>query len=141
MDWWVSNHYDKELALIDRVAATKKMTDFIKSKFDAVWFRGKTLYRILDGDQICVYDPSRIYEISQHMARFGEAGSKVRRKSDGMVGVIKARRDVTDILAAHPGAQLWLSPDTKYVYHVTWRKGGTDLNVQDKDVEPSRHQN
>ena len=45
-----------------RVEATKRMTEVIKSKWDAVLFTGKSICGSnLDGNQVCIYDPSRIY--------------------------------------------------------------------------------
>lgn len=72
MKWWRSHGYDmppintlkeKSQQEIDAlwISATQKLTDNLKSQFDAVWFKGKGLRTLLDGDQICVYDPSRIY--------------------------------------------------------------------------------
>jgi hypothetical protein len=45
-----------------RIEATKRMTEVLKSKYDAVLFTGKSMRgSLLDGNQICVYDPQRIY--------------------------------------------------------------------------------
>jgi len=128
MKWWVENGYDPELAKTDRVEATKRLTQSLKSKWDAVWFKGKGLHRLLDGDQVVVFDPSRIYEIDPKAVKSGEVGSKVKRKSDGMVGVIKNIRPLEErFLKYHGGADRFLE--------VKWKKGGTELNVYDRDVE------
>lgn len=128
MKWWVDNGYDPELAKKDRVAATMKMTDQLKSKWDAVWFKGKGLHRLLDGDQVCVYDPSRIYEVDPKLAKSGEIGSKVRRKDDGIVGVVVKREEIPERFRQfHGGETEWMT--------VKWKKGGTQYNVFTKDVE------
>lgn len=74
MKWWRNHGYDMP-QLKDlygkgipndeienmRVKATLKMTENLKQKYDAVWFKGKGIRRLLDGDQICVYNPDKIY--------------------------------------------------------------------------------
>jgi GNAT superfamily N-acetyltransferase len=135
MDWWIKNGYDPKLAKGNRVLATKKLTAVLKSKWDAVWFKGQGIRKLLDGDQICVYDPSRIYEISTALAQPGEVGSKVRRKSDGMRGVVTKRENIEYILEEFPAAASWVKPGAKWRMWVRWQKGGSDFNVQDVDVD------
>lgn len=76
MKWWRGNGYDvpaiKEISSLPRneinqiwIKSTENLTDNLKSKFDAVWYKGKGLKSLLDGDQVCVYDPSRIYVFEQ----------------------------------------------------------------------------
>jgi hypothetical protein len=117
------------------VEATKKLTQTLKSKYDAVWFKGKTMYKTLDGDQLCVYDPNNVYEINASLAQPGEVGAKVRRKVDGMKGVIVKRENIEGILERYPAAASWIKPGAKYRMHVKWQRGGTDMNVQDVDVD------
>ena len=130
MKWWIKNGYSPEVARVDRVAATKMLTDSLKSRFDAVWYKGMGIRRLLDGDQVAVFDPSRIYLADPSLARPGDMGSEVVRKADGMRGVVKAVRRLTPEQSRefHGGAERLLT--------VTWRKGGTDYNVYDRDVEP-----
>ena len=97
MKWWIANGYDFtwpqeptvgpsgqfsqrdfRTAQPEQIRATRHMTETLKSKFDAVWFKGKTLYKALDGDQVCVYDPSRIYMVDASLANPMDVGSKVR---------------------------------------------------------------
>jgi hypothetical protein len=85
MEWWLQNGYDGELAKQGqqgRIDATKKMTETLMQKYDAVWFKGKTMYRVLDGDQIVVFDTQNIYQIDPALAGELEIGSKVRRTTD-----------------------------------------------------------
>lgn len=148
MDWWIANGYDAELAKANRVEATKKLTENLKSKYDAIWFKGKGLYRLLDGDQICVFDPSRIYTLDNSLASKGEPGSKVYKKIDGIVyrdyqhtGTILGNiRDAEPYRfywneknpnVPHP----WLNTKTKKIYEIKWNKGGIDRNAQDIDIE------
>jgi GNAT superfamily N-acetyltransferase/8-oxo-dGTP pyrophosphatase MutT (NUDIX family) len=135
MKWWVSQGYDGELAKKDRVAATKKLTEKLKSKWDAVWFKGKGMHRLLDGDQICVFDPARIYQVDPNLAKAGDVGSKVKRLADGMRGTIIRRDNIEGILEQYPAAASWVKPGAKWRYTIKWQKGGTDPNVQDVDLE------
>jgi len=128
MKWWISQGYDPELAKKDRVAATRKLTESLKSKYDAVWFRGKGIRRLLDGDQIVVFDPNRVYQIDPKLSKPGDIGSKVVRKSDGMRGTIVAVRPVPpDAQQYHGGAPRFLE--------IKWQRGGKEYNVYDRDVE------
>lgn len=85
MEWWIKNGYDPELAKQGqqgRIDATLKLTENLKKNYDAVWFKGKTIYKVLDGDQIVVFDPSRIYQIDNTLSDDFEIGSSVRRIED-----------------------------------------------------------
>jgi hypothetical protein len=139
MGWWIKNGYDPELAIIDRVAATQLLTESLSSRFDAVWFKGKGLKRLLDGDQICVYDPSNIYRIESSLGGPLEIGTKVKRISDGMIGTILNREELYDIIQRYPGAY-WardaLMEGAEFRLTVRWRKGGADYQVIDNEVEP-----
>ena len=112
----------------------KKWQKKIKSQYDAVYYKGKGLYKLLDGDQICVYEPSKIFIIDKSLSATGEIGSKVIRKIDGMKGTILSRESVEGILERFPGASTWLKPESKYKLKVKWNKGGIDYNVQDIDI-------
>lgn len=104
MQWWIANGYDKDLALNssalaegNRVKATQLLTQNLSSKYDAVWFKGKGIKRLLDGDQICVYDTSRIYVLDKRKSNInkGEIGSKVRllNQEKEMVGIYMGKRE------------------------------------------------
>lgn len=151
MKWWIKNGYDipqiypnSELdpkqVNAARLEATKKLTDHLKSKYDAVWFKGKGLKKLLDGDQICVFDPNRIFELDNTLASGFEIGAKVKRKSDGMLGEIKGihldEKKIAELRESSGDAVNWIKPDTKRVMSVKWKQGGIDFNVQDSDVEP-----
>jgi len=90
MQWWIDHGYDPEIAKKDQVAATNLMTENLANQFDAVIFKGKGYggRALIDGNQICVYDPSKIHEINNSLAGPYEVGSSVIRKIDGMVGKI-----------------------------------------------------
>jgi len=128
MKWWVKMGYNPDVAKRDRVVATKLLTDNLKSQFDAVWFKGKTIRKVLDGDQVCVYDPSRVYEIDKKMSKPGELGSKVKRKADGMKGAILGVRDIEEPYRHYHGG------NPRFLV-VKWEKGGRDSNVYDSDIE------
>jgi len=122
MKWWIKNGYDPKIAKLDRVLATRLLTDRLKSQFDSVWFKGKGLYRLLDGDQLCVYDPDIIYKIDNTLSQPGDIGSKVIRISDGMIGLLQQKR----VIPEH--ARQFHNGETAFLT-VLWKKGGTDYNV------------
>ncbi len=74
-------------------------------------------------------------EISSALSQSGEVGAKVRRKSDGMRGVITKRENIERMLEKFPAASSWIKPGAKWRLNVKWQKGGTDYNVQDVDVD------
>lgn len=144
MKWWIQNGYDPEIAKVDRVEATKKFTEQISSKYDAVWFKGKGLRRLLDGDQVCVYDTSIIKELDKSMTVKGEVGSKVIAKVDinkingrpeygiipkGTKGIFLGRREIEEPYSSqyHNGEKEFLN--------IKWQKGGTYNNVYGSQVE------
>lgn len=95
MKWWQSNCYDmptlkslndkskQEIAEI-RIQSTKNLTDCLKAKYDAVLFKGKGLRSLLDGNQICVFDPSRIYLFNPQLNAENEFLLKDRVKLKGL---------------------------------------------------------
>jgi hypothetical protein len=44
MQWWEDNGYDPNLALTDRIAATKKLTDNLKENYDRA---KKRIYKVI----------------------------------------------------------------------------------------------
>ena len=130
MKWWIANGYDPELAKRDRVAATKQMTAKLASQYDAVYFKGKGLRTLLDGDQICVYQPKgKVFIVNPKLAQPGDIGSTVRRKEDGMKGKLINKRPIL------PEHKQFCPPEATHRYEVKWQKGGTDMNVYDHTVD------
>jgi hypothetical protein len=128
MKWWIAQGYDAALAesgLDGWMKATKQLTANLASKWDAVWFKGK----LLDGDQVCVFDPKRIYRLDDSKVGGLSIGAKVRRKSDGMVGKIVDKR----MLAEH---QRQFHGGSSFFAKVKWKVGGVDWNVREQDIEP-----
>jgi len=126
MKWWNANGYDCELARQDRVAATQQLTTTLSGHCDAVLYKGKGLYRLLDGNQICIYNPAILRRIDKKLAQSGEIGSTVIRIEDGMKGQLISRRSLEGFSEFHNG-----EPE---FFTVKWRKGGTDLNVYPSQV-------
>ena len=83
MKWWVANGYDMTAkATADGdwrawVKATGNLTRTLRKQYDAVHYLGKGIRKLLDGDQICVYDPKRIFVIDPKLASGMEIGAKV----------------------------------------------------------------
>jgi len=136
MNWWIKNGYSPELALVDRVAATQSLTNYLSSNYDAVWYKGKGMYRLLDGDQICIYDTNRIYIVDKNLSSENEIGFRVKRNSDGMIGNIIEAYSLEDIknkieeFNSNGGRHFltnkipdWESSGVKNIFRIKWRKG------------------
>ena len=162
MKWWLENGYNGKLGKVDRAKATKKMTNFLKSKYDAVWFKDKAMYGpALDGDQIVVFDPSKIYMVDESLSGKKEIGSKVKSTEDiirktfqidsatgehkhgfeidvpkGTTGKIINRKSVQEIIKKFnfKPEENW-AYGSEYIYTVKFNKGGTQHNLLDKDIE------
>ena len=129
MQWWVKNGYDPQLAKADRVAATKRLTETLRARFDAVWFKGKGLHKLLDGDQVGVFDPDRVYKIDPKLSEPGQIGCTVIRKADGMRGVLLGSRDIPEF------ARQYHPPDATRFLEVQWKRGGRNHNTYDTEVD------
>lgn len=129
MKWWNENGYDCALAKVDRIEATKQLTSSLSSRFDAVLYKGKGLHRLLDGNQICIYNPAILLRVNKKLTQPGEIGSKVVRKEDGMRGSLVNRRPIAPGVSEqyHGGEPEFLS--------IKWQRGGTDMNVYPSQVE------
>lgn len=129
MKWWNANGYDCGLAKTDRIGATKGLTDTLASRYDAVLFKGKGLRRLLDGNQVCVYNPDILRRVDRTMAQRGQIGSRVVRKQDGMKGIFLGRRPIPPDIAQqhHNGEPEFLQ--------IKWNKGGVDSNVYPSQVD------
>ena len=170
MEWWIKNGYDPELAKNGqqgRIDATKKMTEILMKKYDAVWFKGKTMYRVLDGDQIVVFDTNKIYQIDSTLAKELEIGSKVERVEDkyewkytydtatgeqskelstipripkGTVGKIRNKKPIEPILYQWHNVAGHTEPHWAENSKYQWSKGGIEYNLLDKDIVPVNKQ-
>jgi len=158
MKWWISNGYDVELAKRAlkeydpslRDEATEKMTEVLKSKYDAVLYRGAAFRREnnLDGNQICVFDTNNIFLVDKKGAQRGEIGSKVVL-SDGRKGtildIVPINQGYIDYISnpknmdnltpkAQEDVEKILKGDRKY-YEVKLTKGGKINNLLNVDFE------
>lgn len=84
MSWWQSNGYNVDPNVIENgdyrewIRATGNLTKTLRQKYDAVWFTGRSVRgKLLDGDQIVVFDPRRIYRADSSLASGLELGSTV----------------------------------------------------------------
>lgn len=164
MKWWMKNGYDYKVSPLttfgnptsnlriigdERLRATINMTKELSSKLDAVWYEGKGFYKLLDGDQVCVFDTSKIYEIDMSLAKGFDVGAKVRVKhrvahlnyrgeeykvvEDGDTGIIVGKQDI--VLQREQYPLFWAKRAVKYVLEVKFKKSGRQY-VEDVDVEP-----
>lgn len=128
MKWWRSNGYDmpslKELQDKSqdeiekiRIQSTIKLTENLRQKYDAVWFKGKGIRRLLDGDQICVFDPNRIYMFNPSLNPEDEfvPGDRVKIKELPVAVTITARRNKGRF--ANP-FDILFNYDSKYLFNV-----------------------
>jgi hypothetical protein len=162
MKWWMENGYNyrnipetmfgnekTNLKLIqeERYNATINLTNTLKSKYDAVWFKGKGIYRLLDGDQICVYDTNNIYQFDKSLIVPGEIGSKVVAKVAidrfnngknvvpiGTKGIILKKENTKEFLNRYPKAAIWVG-DAENFYDIKWKIGGHMPQVLDTWIE------
>jgi len=79
MSWWLKNGYvpQKNMNMNQWIQATQQLTDGLSSKFDGVWFKGKGLRRLLDGDQIVVFNPANIFQLDVNLAQEYEDGETI----------------------------------------------------------------
>jgi len=129
MKWWKSMGYDCELAKVDRVAATKKLTESLASQYDAVLYKGKGIYRLLDGNQVCVYNTNILRRVNKKLSQPGERGAKVRRKVDNITGKILDRRPIDKDIS-----ELYNNREPEFL-DIQWSKGGRDRNVYPSQVD------
>jgi len=148
MGWYMSMGYDPTKAKQspdEWHKQTEIMTETIKSKYDAVWYKGKGIRKLTDGDQVCVYNMDCLVEVDPTLTSGLEAGAFVVRKSDGMKGVVLR---VSDYVANDYIMERFKNNDlpevsyhyraitdsVKKVFTVKWKKGGTENNVLDIDL-------
>jgi hypothetical protein len=144
MKWWMDNGYNPTKT--GRMEATENLTRELSSKYDAVWFKGKTIYKTLDGDQICVYDPSRIYMVDDKNVGGYSLGAMVRHSGEdrrhrgdqyfipdiGVKGKIISKHEIPERFNSS-----LLDPNIdKHWIVVKWSKGGTHYNYTEGDLIP-----
>jgi len=155
MKWWIANGYNINED-VGQMKATENLTAQLSSQYDAVWFKGKGLRTLLDGDQVCVYDPSNI-----HMADDKDVGGldlgatvvhngKVPRRFEGreesyfipvegMRGKIVSKTPIPyERFDDTTVAKMQLDPSVdKNWISVKWKKGGTQVNYTEGDLVPA----
>jgi len=158
MKWWIKNGYDPELAKrgeAGRYMSTVNMTEQLKSKWDAVHYKGQGIRKLLDGNQICVYEPEgKIFEIDLSLSKGFDVGAVVRSKIGiqwtdskgdpygsqvpmGTKGIIKRKTAINqdDKNRWKEFPNYWAAKADKYLLTIKWKKGG-EKQVADTDVEP-----
>lgn len=142
MKWWVENGYDPEIAKRDRIQATVNLTNSLKEKYDAIWFKGKGLYKLLDGDQVVIFNPDRIYMVDPKLSSGREIGAKIVLTKDiygkswdmdleDYVRVIKIKAGVKGVIKGVRDS----GHGFKY-YDITFKPGGTQYNIREDEFEP-----
>lgn len=103
MKWWLQNGYTGKpgMSEAERVAATEDLTDTLKSQFDAVWYKGKGIRKLLDGDQIVVFNPDNIYRVDNSMSSGYDNGRGVIVRPGDRVQV-RDTRLVLNVLKVEP---------------------------------------
>lgn len=127
MKWWKQNGYDmpgmNHPDVEQRwIQATENLTRTLAAKYDAVYFKGKGIKRLLDGDQVCVYNPAEcLYYIDYRLSTGYDMGNGVRvklgervqirgTKCTGTVAKIEKGNMDTPWLWAFPSPfRVWLS--------------------------------
>lgn len=156
MKWWIENGYDykktpettygsgkTDLYAIrqERMRATIHLTETLKSKYDGVWYKGKGLYRLLDGDQVVVFDPNNVYKLDKTLVKPGEIGSKVVAKvgidpyGHGEIKVPIGTRGVIIDKKKPTEYQKW-AEGSEFLYAVKFEIGGVLYDLIDKWIEP-----
>jgi len=150
MKWWIKNGYnmpplaelrEKSQAEINKlwINATKNLTETLKAQFDGVWFKGKSIYSLLDGDQVCVYDPARIYMLNTDLNLKDTflVGDRVKIKGVSISTVILSQRK---IMPTTWGNQLdkFLKSESEFMYSV--KLTASDIQkIQSVYLEPFYH--
>lgn len=138
MNWWMSNGYNAENAKeseAKRIEETKNLTDTLKSKYDAVWFKGKGFNRLLDGDQIVVFNPELIYKVDDSNVTGYEIGAKVVLVKD----IKTYGYDVIDnksmkiMRTTIPSGTKGVILDIRDIgeQHIEWLKSNQDFKIED----------
>jgi len=97
MKWWREHGYTMSPEAVKKrdvkawIKATGILTRNLRQEYDAVWYKGKGIRKLLDGDQICVYNSKLIYIIDPKLASGLEIGAKVTHTG------VNSRRDRNDI--------------------------------------------
>lgn len=117
MKWWVANGYNfswkniegeknfsNRNVMDERVRATKHLTEALASQYDAVWFKGKTIHKALDGDQVCIFKPQgNVFLVDNSSITEIGIGAKVRCVSIEKVrDIMQARMDELTRLHGRP---------------------------------------
>ena len=82
MKFWLQNGYDmtsdatKNRNAKKWIEATHNLTNTLK-QYDAVWYKGKSIRKLLDGDQFCIYRPELIKVVDPKLATGLQIGAKV----------------------------------------------------------------
>lgn len=142
MAWWLKNGYNPkpfgEITPKQWHKATAALTQHLSRDYDAIWFKGKTIYSQLDGDQICVYRPNLIAIEDKTLVKGLEIGATVTyQPSDDpelktrcvfepqaeTKGIITETRNMGNIILPN-------YPNRKF-FTVKWKKGGIQLYYLD----------
>ena len=156
MKWWIENGYDykktpqttfgnneTDLFAIrqERMRATVHMTAYLKERYDVVWYKGKGISRLLDGDQVVVFNPAKIYKLDKTLAKPGEIGSTVISKvgidpySRGTVVVPIGTKGVI-VDKKKPNEHQKCAEGSEWIYSIKYEKGGVQWGILDSWIEP-----
>ncbi len=134
MDWWISNGYNAQNAKeseAKRIEETKNLTETLKSKYDAVWFKGKGFTRLLDGDQIVVFNPELIYRVDDSNVSGYEIGAKVKSTKD--IKTVEYDGNMKTMKTTIPKGTRGTIIDITVMNdkHIEWLKTNQDFKAED----------
>jgi hypothetical protein len=100
MKWWVDNGYDmtvqetRERNVRAWLRATQNLTEHLQAKCQAVWYKGKGIRKLLDGDQLVVFNPQTIRVVDKSLSKGTDIGAMVTYDHTATSPLLQGRNDV-----------------------------------------------
>jgi hypothetical protein len=71
----------QDTAKKDGVATTKKMAQELKKRYKNIWFKRQSIYKLLDSDQVVIFNLSIISCVNTTLTKGMDVGSRVEKIS------------------------------------------------------------
>jgi hypothetical protein len=100
MRWWVDNGYDMTVEETRNrdvrawLRATQNLTEHLAAKSQAVWYKGKGIRKLLDGDQVVVFNPNTIRVVDKSLSSGTDIGAMVEYDHTASSPMLEGRNDV-----------------------------------------------